>query len=59
MTDAIKSMDNPPACDACGEKLVNVVQVPPQSVKTILVCKNIDCSQNGVRVDWEPRTEEE
>jgi len=57
MPDAIKSMDNPPPCDVCGEKLVNVVQIPPQSNKTILVCNNADCSQQGVHIDWEPQAE--
>jgi hypothetical protein len=59
MTDTIKSMDSPPACDACGEKLVNVVQIPPQSEKTMLLCKNLDCSQIGVHIDWKPYTKEE
>ena len=51
MQDVTTSMDNPPPCDACGEQLVNVVQVPPQSNKTILECKNPECPKNGVRID--------
>ncbi len=57
MPDATKTMENPPPCDACGETLVNAIQIPPQSDKAILVCENSDCSQKGVRIDWEPKAE--
>lgn len=57
MTDAITTMENPPPCEACGETLVNVIQVPPKSDKAFLECRNYDCAQNGVRIDWEPKAE--
>ncbi len=57
MTDAITTTENPPPCEACGETLVNVIQVPPQSDKAFLECRNSDCAQNGVRIDWEPKAE--
>ncbi len=57
MPDATKTMENSPPCDACGETLDNAIQIPPQSDKAILVCENSDCSQKGVRIDWEPKAE--